>query len=148
VTRRHTRAGAEHRDNEGRGDAGWGEDRGSGGTAAWWMPSLKTYGVVEILCCLFCKYFPLCLGVYVDAIVDITPQLIILNQKSKSDLYHKNKHSSIQILTKIVLILFLSVGLLFLKVTLGTRFRSVKSTFVFRVKGKSNQSKAAVDEKR
>jgi hypothetical protein len=46
VTR--TRAGAEHRDNEGRGDAGWGEDRGSGGTAARWTPSLETYGVVEI----------------------------------------------------------------------------------------------------
>jgi hypothetical protein len=30
------------------------------------------------------------------------------------------------------LFLFLRVGLLFLKVTLGTRFQSVKSTFVFR----------------
>jgi hypothetical protein len=48
VTRRRTRAGAEHRDNEGRGDAGRGEDRGSGGTAARWTPSLETYGVVEI----------------------------------------------------------------------------------------------------
>jgi hypothetical protein len=26
----------------------------------------------NILCCLFYKYFPLCLGVYVDAIVDTT----------------------------------------------------------------------------
>jgi hypothetical protein len=69
--------------------------------------------------------------VYVGAIVDIIPQLITLNKKSKSDMYHKNKHSSIQILTKIVLILFLSVGLLFLKVTIG--FQSVKSTFVFRI---------------
>jgi hypothetical protein len=35
------------------------------------------------------------------------------------------------------------------KVTLGTGFRSVKSTFVFRKrKGKSNQSKAEIDEKR
>ena len=58
--------------------------------------------------------------VYVGAIVDIIPQLITLNQRSKSDMYHKNKHSSIQILTKIVLILFLTVGLLFLEVTLGT----------------------------
>jgi hypothetical protein len=65
-------------------------------------------------------YLYLCLYVYVDAIVDLTPQLITLNQKSKSDMYHKNKHSSIQILTKIVLILFLTVGLLFLEVTLGT----------------------------
>jgi hypothetical protein len=42
--------------------------------------------------------------------------------------------SSIQIFTKIVLILFLRVGLLFLKVTLGTRFQSVKFTFVLRRK--------------
>jgi hypothetical protein len=35
-----------------------------------------------------------CLGVYADAIVDITPQLVTLNQRSKSDKYHKNKHSS------------------------------------------------------
>jgi hypothetical protein len=47
------------------------------------------------LCCLLYKYSPLCLGVYGDAIVDITPQLIILNQRSKSDKYDKNKHSSI-----------------------------------------------------
>jgi hypothetical protein len=66
--------------------------------------------------------------------VDITPQLITLNQRSKSDMYHKNKHSSILIFTKIVLILFLRLGLLFLKVTLGTGFQSVKSTFVFRRK--------------
>jgi hypothetical protein len=65
-------------------------------------------------------YLYLCLHVYADVIVDITPQLITLNQRSKSDMYHKNKHSSIQIFTKIVLILFLRVGLLFLKVTLGT----------------------------
>jgi hypothetical protein len=66
--------------------------------------------------------------------VDITPQLIALNQRSKSDMYHKNKHSSTQIFKKIVLILFLRVGLLFLKVTLGIGFQSVKSTFVFRMK--------------
>jgi hypothetical protein len=93
----------------------------------------------------------LCLYVYVDVIVDITPQLITLNQRSKSNKYHKNKHSSIQIFTKIVLMIFLSlrVGLLFLKVTLGTGFQSVKSTVVFRrKKNKSNQSKAALDEKR
>jgi hypothetical protein len=30
--------------------------------------------------------------VYADVIVDITPQLITLNQRSKSDMYHKNKH--------------------------------------------------------
>jgi hypothetical protein len=41
-------------------------------------------------------YLYLCLYVYADVIVDITPQLITLNQKSKSDMYHKNKHSSIQ----------------------------------------------------
>jgi hypothetical protein len=43
----------------------------------------------NIMCCLFCKYFPLCLDVHVDA---ITPQLITLNQRSKSYNYHKNKH--------------------------------------------------------
>jgi hypothetical protein len=78
-------------------------------------------------------YLYLCLYVYVDVIVDITPQLITLNQRSKSDMYHKNKHPSIRIFTKIVLIfLFLRLGLLFLKVTLGTGFQSVKSKFVFR----------------
>jgi hypothetical protein len=77
-------------------------------------------------------YLYLCLYVYVYVIVDITPQLIPLNQRSKSYMYHKNKHSSIQIFRKIVLILFLRLGLLFLKVTLGTGFQSVKSTFVFR----------------
>jgi hypothetical protein len=35
------------------------------------------------------------LYVYADVIVDITPQLITLNQRSKSDKYHKNKHSGI-----------------------------------------------------
>jgi hypothetical protein len=79
-------------------------------------------------------YLYLCLYVYTDVIVDTIPKLFTLNQRSKSDKYHKNKHSIIQILTKIVLILFLSVGLLFLKVTLGTGFQSVKSTFVFRKK--------------
>jgi hypothetical protein len=33
--------------------------------------------------------------VYADVIVDINPQLITLNQRSKSDNYHENKHSSI-----------------------------------------------------
>jgi hypothetical protein len=40
-------------------------------------------------------YLYLCLYVYVDVIVDITPRLITLNQRSKSDKYHKNKHSSV-----------------------------------------------------
>jgi hypothetical protein len=64
--------------------------------------------------------------------VDITPQLIILNQRTKLDKYHKNKHSSVYIPTKIVLFLFLRLGLLFLKITLDTRFQSVKSTFFLR----------------
>jgi hypothetical protein len=33
----------------------------------------------------------LCLYVYADAIVDITPQLITLNQRTKSNSYHKNR---------------------------------------------------------
>jgi hypothetical protein len=49
----------------------------------------------------FYKHF--FLYVYADVIVDITPQLITLNQRSKSDMYHKNKHSSVQISIKIVL---------------------------------------------
>jgi hypothetical protein len=77
-------------------------------------------------------YLFLRLYVYADVIVDITPQLITLNQRSKSNKYHKNKHSSIQIFTKIVLIFFLREGFLFLEITLGTGFQSVKSTFVFR----------------
>jgi hypothetical protein len=64
--------------------------------------------------------------------VDVTPQLITLNQRIESSSYHKNKQSSIYILTKIVLSLFLRVGLLFQQVTLGIGFQSVKSTFVFR----------------
>jgi hypothetical protein len=50
---------------------------------------------------------------------------------------------------KIVFILFLRAGLLFLKVTLGIGFQSVKSTFVLKLegKGKNNQSKAEIDEK-
>jgi hypothetical protein len=36
--------------------------------------------------------------------------------------------------TKIVLFLFLRLGILFLEVTLGAGFQSVKSIFVFRVK--------------
>jgi hypothetical protein len=81
------------------------------------------------------------LYVYADVIVDITPQLITLNQRIKLDKYHKNKHSSIPISIKIVLLLILRLGLLFLKVTLGTGFQSVKSTFVLERKGKNNQSK-------
>jgi hypothetical protein len=61
--------------------------------------------------------------VYADVIVDITPQIITLNQRSKSDKYHKNKHSSVQIPIKIVLFLFLRFGLIFLKVTLVLDFK-------------------------
>jgi hypothetical protein len=39
-------------------------------------------------------YF-LCLYVYIDKIVDITPQPITHNQRTKSDMYHKDKHSSV-----------------------------------------------------
>jgi uncharacterized ion transporter superfamily protein YfcC len=74
------------------------------------------------------------LYVYADVIAYITPQPFTLNQRSKSNKYHKDKHSSISIFMKIVLFLFLRLGLLFLKVTLGTEFQSVKSTFVFRRK--------------
>jgi hypothetical protein len=39
---------------------------------------------------IFYKHF--FLYVYADVILDITPQLITLNQRSKSNKYHKNKH--------------------------------------------------------
>jgi hypothetical protein len=41
------------------------------------------------------NFIYLYLYVYVDVIVDITPWLITLNQRSKSDKYHKNKYSSV-----------------------------------------------------
>jgi hypothetical protein len=44
---------------------------------------------------IFISIFFISLYVYADVIVDITPQPITLNQRSKSDKYHKNKHSSI-----------------------------------------------------
>jgi hypothetical protein len=46
------------------------------------------------LVCLVIFYKNFFLYVYVDVIMDISPQLITLNQRSKSDNYHKNKHSS------------------------------------------------------
>jgi hypothetical protein len=56
------------------------------------------------LVCLVILMSNFFLYVYANVIVDITPQPITLNQRSKSDKYHKNKHSSIRIFTKIVLI--------------------------------------------
>jgi hypothetical protein len=46
------------------------------------------------------------------------------------------------------LFLSLRLGLLFLKVILGTGFQSVKSTWYLEAKSKSNQSKASINEKR
>jgi uncharacterized ion transporter superfamily protein YfcC len=73
-----------------------------------------------ILVCLVIFTNIFFLYVYADVIVDITPQHITLNQRSKSEKYHKNKHSSTYIPIKIVLFLFLRLGLLFLKVIFGT----------------------------
>jgi hypothetical protein len=81
--------------------------------------------------------------------VDITPQLITLNQRSKSDKYHKNKQSSIQIFTKIVLIFFVP----------KSRSPIPKGHFRYGIskckihiclleKNKNNQSKAEIDENR
>jgi hypothetical protein len=70
---------------------------------------------------------------YMHVIVDIPPQLITPNQRSKSNKYPKEqafKHMD----KKNSFVFFLRVGLLFLKVTLGIGFQSVKSTFVFRRK--------------
>jgi hypothetical protein len=44
------------------------------------------------LVCLVIFISIFCLYVYAYVIVDITPQLITLNQRSKSNKYHKNKH--------------------------------------------------------
>jgi hypothetical protein len=46
------------------------------------------------LVCLVILMSIFSLYVCADVIVDITPQLITLNQRSKLDKYHKNKHSS------------------------------------------------------
>ena len=94
-------------------------------------------------------YLYLFLFVYANVIVDITPQLIKLNQKSKSDMYHKNKNSSIQIFTKNSFDFFPK-----------SRSPIPKSHFRHRIskceihiclserKDKNNQSKAEIDEKR
>jgi hypothetical protein len=71
------------------------------------------------------------LYVYADVIVDITPQLITLNQRSKSDIVSQEQTIK-HIDTYKNSFLFLRIDLLLLKVTLGTGFQSVKSTFVFR----------------
>jgi hypothetical protein len=44
---------------------------------------------------LVCLVISIFLYAYADVIVDITPQLMTLNQRFKSDKYHKNKHSSV-----------------------------------------------------
>jgi hypothetical protein len=80
------------------------------------------------------NFIYLCLYVYADVIEDITPQLITLNQRSKSDMYHNNKYSSIQIFTKNSFDFVAKSRSPILKVTLGTRFQSVKSIFVLRRK--------------
>jgi hypothetical protein len=67
-------------------------------------------------------------------IMDITPQPITLNQRSKSDKYHKNNHSSIQNIKKNSFYFVPKSRSPIPKVTLGTRFQSVESTFVFRRK--------------
>jgi hypothetical protein len=41
------------------------------------------------------NFIYLYLYVYVEVIVDITTQLITLNQRFESDKYHNNKHSSV-----------------------------------------------------
>jgi hypothetical protein len=62
-----------------------------------WADKLDIFLMGDNLGCLviLSTHFFLCLYVYVDAIVEITPQLITLNQRTKSDNYHKNKHSSV-----------------------------------------------------
>jgi hypothetical protein len=47
----------------------------------------------NLVCLVFISIF--FLYVYADVIVDVTPQFITLSQRSKSNKYHKNKHSSV-----------------------------------------------------
>jgi hypothetical protein len=56
----------------------------------------------NLSCLVILQIYFLCLYAYADVIVDITPQLITLNQRTKSNMYHKNKHSSADILIKTV----------------------------------------------
>jgi hypothetical protein len=72
------------------------------------------------------------LYVYTDVIVDITPQLIALNQRSKSDKYHKNKTFKFIDIHKNSFIFIPKSRSPIPKVTLTTGFQSVKSKFVFR----------------
>ena len=75
----------------------------------------------------FYKHF--FLYVYADVIVDITPQCSIKDPNQTSII---RTNIEVHRYLKIVLFLFLKVGLIFLKVTLVTGFQSVKSIFVFR----------------
>jgi hypothetical protein len=76
----------------------------------------------------------LCLYVYVDVIVDITPQLITLNQKSK--IRHVSQEQTFKRIDtyKNSFVFVPKSRSPIPKVTLGTGFQSVKSTFVFKKK--------------
>jgi hypothetical protein len=88
----------------------------------------------------------LCLIIYADAIADITPQLITLNQRTKSDRYHRNNHSSANVPIKIV---FSRIRCPIPKDHFRYRIPRCEILFWFQErKGKSNQSKATIDEKR
>jgi hypothetical protein len=55
-----------------------------------WICDARYILMVDNLACLITF---LCLYAYADAIVDITPQLITFNQRTKSNSFRKNKHS-------------------------------------------------------
>jgi hypothetical protein len=69
---------------------------------------------------------------YLDAIVDITPQRITLNQRTKSNSYHKNKTFKRIDTYKNSFVFVPKIRSPIPKGTLGTGFQSVKFTFVFR----------------
>jgi hypothetical protein len=82
--------------------------------------------------------------------VDITPQLITLNQRSKSDKYHKNKHSLKRIDNYKNSFVFIHKSRSPIP---KSHFRHMISKCEIHIclkkeKGKNNQSKAEVDEKR
>jgi hypothetical protein len=96
---------------------------------------------------LACLTTFLCLYVCADAIVDITPQLITLNQRTKSNRYHKKKTFKRIDTYKNS---FVFVPKIRYTIPKGHfRYKISKSEIHFwSLEGKSNQSKEAIDEKR
>jgi hypothetical protein len=87
---------------------------------------------------------------YTDAIVDITPQLITLNQRTKWSRYDKNNEQALKRIDSYKnSFLSLWLGLLFIRVTLKYMIPRCGILFFLQEwKDKNDQSKATLDEKR